>query len=187
MCEESFGTAVARAVAPYTPLPASELLRAADAAGRGVAFDVDDLSKAPQRVRRALVSGAQTARLRTPTHGIIITAQSAPETAALPDLIDIELQVPQADERLAVLDTYGHADIIERCELFTTPLELALAADCATDLPAETTSANCSTSTSTGRSTATSASAARARPAPARGADPLTAQAGRQPHATARA
>lgn len=141
VCEESFRTAVARAVAPYTPLPPSELLRAADAAGRAVVFIVDDLSKASQRVRRALVSGAQTARLRTPTHGIIITAQSAPETAALPDLIDIELQVPQADERLAVLGAYGRADIIERCEPFTTPLELALAADCATDLPAETTSA----------------------------------------------
>ena len=141
VCEESFRTAVARAVAPYTPLPASELLRAANAAGRALVFVVDDLSKAPQGVRRALVSGAQTARLRTPTHGIIITAQSAPETAALPDLIDIELQVPHADERLALLDAYGHADIIERCEPFTTPLELALAADCATDLPAETTSA----------------------------------------------
>lgn len=141
VCEESFRTAVARAVAPYTPLPASELLRAADAAGRGVVFILDDLSKAAQRVRRGLVSGAQTARLRKPTHGIIITAQAAPEPAALPDLLDAELQVPQSEERVAVLEAYGHGEIIDRCEPFTTPLELALAADCAIALPAETTSA----------------------------------------------
>ena len=141
VCEESFRTAVARAVAPYTPLPARALLRAADAAGRAVVFLIDDLSKAPQRVRRGLVSGAQTARLRTPTHGIIITAQATPEPAALPDLLDVEVQAPQGEERFAVLAAYGHGELIERCEPFSTPLELALAADCASALPAEPTSA----------------------------------------------
>ena len=141
VCEESFRTAVARAVAPYTPLPASELLRAADVAGRAVVFMIDDLSKATQRVRRGLVSGAQTARLRTPTHGIVITAQEAPKPAAQPDQHEVELQVPEGEERVAVLEAYGHAEIIERCEPFTTPLELALAADCAIALPAETTGA----------------------------------------------
>jgi hypothetical protein len=140
VCDDSFRTAVARAVAPYTPLPPSELLRAADAAGRAVVFIIDDLSKAPPRVRRMLIAGAKTARLRTPSHGILVTAQSAPETAALPDLLDIELQIPQEEERLAVLDAYGQAAIIDRCEPFTTPLELSLAADCVAALSDETTS-----------------------------------------------
>ncbi len=139
VCEESFKTAVARATAPYTALAPNDLLRAADAAGRAVVFVVDDLSKAPQPVRRGLIAGAQTARLRTPSRGILVTARSAPETAALPDLLDVELQIPQAEERLAVLDGYGQAVIIDRCEPFTTPLELALAAECAAALPDQTT------------------------------------------------
>ena len=40
-----------------------------------------------------------------------------------------------------MLEAYGHGEIIERCEPFTTPLELALAADCAIALPTGTTSA----------------------------------------------
>ncbi|HTC60173.1 MAG TPA: nuclease-related domain-containing protein [Solirubrobacteraceae bacterium] len=139
VCDESFKTAVARAVAPYTALGPNDLLRAADAAGRAVVFVVDDLSKAPQRVRRGLIAGAQTARLRTPGRGILVTAQSATKTTALPDLLAIELQIPQAEERLAILDGYGQAAILDRCEPFTTPLELALAAHCSAALPDQTT------------------------------------------------
>jgi hypothetical protein len=86
-------------------------------------FIVDDLSKASAPVRRVLIAGAQTARLRTPTHGILLTAQSAPEAPALPGLLDIEMQIPQANERTAVLDAYGQAAIVDRCEAFTTPPE----------------------------------------------------------------
>jgi len=138
--EESFRTAVARAIAPFTRLPANELLHAANAAGRAVVFVIDDVSKASQRVRRALIAGAKTARLRTASHGVLITAQSAPEADALPDLLTVELQALQTEERLAVLGAYGQAAIVDRCEPFTTPLELSLAADCAAALPAETTS-----------------------------------------------
>jgi hypothetical protein len=119
VCEESFKTAVARAVAPYTALPPNDLLRAADAAGRGVVFVIDDLSKASPRVRRGLIAGAQTARLRSPSRGILITAQSAPEPVALPDLMEVELQVPRPDERLALLEAYGLATILDRREPFT--------------------------------------------------------------------
>src|SRR5206468_7735570 len=66
VCDASFRTAIARAIAPYTPLSPDELLRAAAAAGRAVVFVVDDLPKAPENVQRALVDGARAARLRNP-------------------------------------------------------------------------------------------------------------------------
>jgi len=44
VCEDSFRTSLVRAISPYTSFSPDELLRAAEAAGRGVVFVIDDLT-----------------------------------------------------------------------------------------------------------------------------------------------
>jgi hypothetical protein len=134
VCERAFHTSAARSIAPYTSLSPNELLRAADAAGRGVVFMIDDLTKASADVQQVLLTGTQTARVRNATHGLLITAQSAEAAASVPTCVSVELCLPDDAERRAVLDAYGQPDLIDRCGAFTTPLELSLAAACAGEL-----------------------------------------------------
>jgi hypothetical protein len=128
VCEDSFRTSLARAIAPYTSLSPDELMRAAEAAGRGVVFVIDDLTKAADAIRQALLDGAQAVRLRDPTRGLLVTSQPANVVSSIPDCLEIELTVPDDAERRAVLDAYGAPEIIDRCEAFVSPLELSLAA-----------------------------------------------------------
>jgi hypothetical protein len=137
MCESSFLTACARAVAPYTTLNVNELLKAADADGRTVAFVVDDFSKIPEEGRRRLLDGLRTARVRAPGRGLLITDQHIDHASRVGRLIDIELPLPDDDDRLAVLTAYDHGELVERCDAFITPLELSMAAKCADDLGPE--------------------------------------------------
>lgn len=134
VCEASFRTSMARAIAPYTSLSPDELLKAADAAGRAVVFLIDDLLKASQPVRQALVTGAQAVRLRNPARGLLITAQAADAAGSIPDCLYVSLDVPNGAERRALLDAYGAPEIIDRCDAFVTPLELSLAAAYAGEL-----------------------------------------------------
>ena len=135
VCEDSFRRSAARAISPYTSVSPSELCRAADAAGRAVVFVIDDLSKASSSVRQGLLAGAQTARVRNPACGLLITAQPADAAAWIPDCLNVELAVPNEADRRALLDSYGALDIIDRCDAFVTPLELSLAAVYASELP----------------------------------------------------
>jgi hypothetical protein len=135
VCETSFGTATARAIAPYTSLSPNELLKAADVAGRAVVFIVDDLSKADDDVQQALLNGVRTARVRQPSHGLLITAQVTEAAASVPECLGVELSVPDAADRQAVLDAYGAPTIMDRCDAFRSPLELSLAASYAGELP----------------------------------------------------
>ncbi|MGA9284115.1 MAG: nuclease-related domain-containing protein [Solirubrobacteraceae bacterium] len=139
-CEMSFRTSLARAISPYTSLSPDELLRAADAAGRVVVFIIDDLTRAPDAVRQAVLAGAQAVRLRHRTCGLLMTAQSADAASSVPDT-DVELLAPADSERQALLDAYGAPDIIDRCDAFRSPLELSLAAASASTLPPEASAA----------------------------------------------
>jgi hypothetical protein len=135
--EESFRTSAARSIAPFTALSLTELLRAADEAGRSVVFVIDDLTRTSDDARRALVSGVQVARVRNGTSGLLMTAQTAEIAGTVTDCVAVELAVPDERERQAVLDAYGAPEIIDRCGAFVSPLELALAAECAAALPPE--------------------------------------------------
>jgi hypothetical protein len=135
VCEESFRTSMARAIAPYTSLSPDELLRAAEAAGRAVVFIVDDLGKATDAVRQALLDGTEAVRLRHRTCGLLVTAQAADAVTSLPDTLDVELLAPTGAERQALLVAYGAPQMIDRCDAFVSPLELSLAAAYAGTLP----------------------------------------------------
>lgn len=134
MCEGSFLTACAQAVAPYTALNVNELLKAADAGGSAVVFIVDDLSKVSAQGQRHLLDGLRTARVRASGRGVLVTDQHAEPASRFGHHIDVELLLPDDDGRRGVLSAYGHAELIDRCEAFLTPLELSIAAQCADDL-----------------------------------------------------
>jgi hypothetical protein len=131
MCDGAFRTACAQATAPYTALNVNELLKAADAGGRAVVFIVDDLAKISAQGQRRLLDGLRTARVRASGRGVLITDQHPEPAARLGSHVDVELLLPDDDGRRAVLAAYGHAELIDRCEAFATPLELSLAAQCA--------------------------------------------------------
>jgi hypothetical protein len=134
MCDGSFRTACAQAVAPYTALNVNELLRAADAGGRAVVFIVDDLSKVSAQGRRRLLNGLRTARVRASGRGVLITDQRAEHASRFGRHVEVELLLPDDDGRREVLAAYGHAELIDRCEAFVTPLELSVASHCADGL-----------------------------------------------------
>jgi hypothetical protein len=139
-CETSFRTSLARAISPYTSLSPDELLRAAEAAGRAVVFIIDDLTRAPDAVRQAVLAGAEAVRLRHRTCGLLMTAQTADAAGSVPD-VNVELLAPADRERQALLDAYGAPEIIDRCDAFRSPLELSLAAASAGALPSEASAA----------------------------------------------
>jgi|GEM_PF-6803347 len=139
-CDTSFRTSLARAISPYTSLSPDELLRAAEAAGRAVVFIVDDLARAPDAVRQAVLAGAQAVRLRHRTCGLLMTAQTTDAASSVPDM-DVELLAPADSERQALLDAYGAPEIIDRCDAFRSPLELSLAAASAGTIPSEASAA----------------------------------------------
>jgi hypothetical protein len=132
-CDGPFLTACAQAIAPYTPRNVNELIKAADVAGRVVVFIVDDLAQISGEGRRRLIEGLRTIRVRGAGRGLLITDQAsgAPE---LGDHTDVEVPLPEGEDRVTVLAAYGHAELIDRCAAFTTPFELSLAAACAGEL-----------------------------------------------------
>lgn len=134
MCDGSFLTACAQAVAPFTTLSVNELLKAADADGRAVVFVVDDLGKVSTRGRRRLVDGLRTVRVRASGRGLLITDKAAKAASSFGGQMDIELPLPDKDDRVAVLAAHDHPELIGRCEAFATPLELSVAAQCADEL-----------------------------------------------------
>jgi len=134
MCDGSFLTACAQAVAPYTALNVNELLKAADVDGRAVVFIVDDLSKISAQGQRRLFDGLRTARVRASGRGVLITDQHAEHASRFGRHVEIELLLPDEDGRREVLAVHGHAELIDRCDAFVTPLELSVAAQCADGL-----------------------------------------------------
>jgi hypothetical protein len=134
MCDGSFLTACAQAVAPFTTLSVNELLKAADVDGRAVVFVVDDLGKVSTRGRRRLVDGLRTVRVRASGRGLLITDKAAKAASSFGGQMDIELPLPDKDDRVAVLAAHDHPELIGRCEAFATPLELSVAAQCADEL-----------------------------------------------------
>ena len=143
------------AIAPYTSLSLVELLRAAEVAGCGVVFVLDDMTRTSDEVRRALINGVQTARVRKSTYGLLLTAQNADAASSIPGCRGAA-RLPQRGRAPAVLIAYGAGDLAADCDGFSSALELSLAAACAGELPPDASSTDlvdryverCSTGTS---------------------------------------
>jgi hypothetical protein len=132
---DGFSTFLARAVAPYTTVSAKQLIAAARASGRHVVFIVDGLNERPEDEQAEVLGAVQALRLHAPSHAVLVTAQ-APQAPGFDSRRTLELRPLDDQERRAVLDAYGTPVPLELFEGVTTPLELATAASCVTDVGA---------------------------------------------------
>ena len=135
MCDDTFLMACAQAIAPYTAIAVNDLIKAADVAGRSVVFIVDDFNKI--KGQRRLLDGLRTIRVRAFGRGVLTTGQDFGDAEQLGQPIEVELLIPDDEGRRSILASYGHPELIDRCDAFITPLELSLAARCADDLRSE--------------------------------------------------
>jgi Nuclease-related domain len=128
-----FGVLLARTVGPFTTEPALDFLRKAVSTGSAVIVILDGFNECPSRLHQELLEQLSALRLQVPV-GIVITSSVLPPLpAALPTTI-VQLGQPDAAERLAILASYGVTEPDLVGDAFTTPYELALAAQCANEL-----------------------------------------------------
>jgi hypothetical protein len=135
-----FSVLLARATAPYTVDQPLDLLRRASDAGAAPVFILDGLNECPAGSARELLKQLAAARLRVPC-GVVITSSAE---VPLPDpgnVRHVALQLPGPAEREALLASYGAASC-PAPDTFQTPLELALAAECAAELGPDPTAAD---------------------------------------------
>ena len=102
---------------------------------------LDGLNECPEKSRKGLLQQLSALRLRLPM-GIIITAQSAPALPEPMSGVEVRLVDPTADERLAILRSYGVEEVASLSEAFRTPFELAIAAECVSELSGNPTRAD---------------------------------------------
>jgi hypothetical protein len=129
----SMETLLAQATAPFATNTPPELIDAAREAGRVVALVVDGLNECPEPLRGSLLNELAALRLQMDP-AILLTSQldpSLPEALRGPQL---NLALPDAEERAAVLRTYNAPQLIDQSDAFKTPFELSIAAECATEL-----------------------------------------------------
>lgn len=118
---------LSRAIAPYTTEGCMALLRRAVEVGADVLLVLDGLNEVGPEVREVLLRQVEALRLRMPV--ALVATSTVP--AGLGDAtVTLAAQTPGDDARTALLAAYG-CDRSEGFEAFSTPLELAMAADCA--------------------------------------------------------
>src|SRR5262249_49947949 len=130
----------ARATAPYTVDQPLDLLRRASDAGAVPVLILDGLNECPAGLAHDLLEQLAAARLRVPC-GVVITSLAEVPLLDPRTTRHVELQLPGPAEREALLSSYG-APGCPASEAFQTPLELALAAECASELGPEATAAD---------------------------------------------
>jgi Nuclease-related domain len=135
-----FSVLLARATAPYTVDQPLELIRRGWDAGAAPVLILDGLNECPAGLAGELLEQLAAASLRVPCGVVITSAGKVP----LPDpgnVSHVELQLPGPAERQALLSSYGAADC-PAPDAFQTPFELALAAECTTELGPDATAAD---------------------------------------------
>lgn len=130
-----FNVALSRAVATATTVPVTELISAAKVVGVPVVAILDGFNECPVETRTELLEQLNAFRLWS-SAGAIITSREPVPVADAADVTRVALRAPEAEQRDALLASYG-ASGLAGSEAFTTALELSLAAQCASDLPAD--------------------------------------------------
>jgi hypothetical protein len=135
-----FSVMLARATAPYTVDQPLDLLRRVSDAGAVPVLILDGLNECPAGLARELLEQLAAARLRVPC-GVVVTSSAEVPLLDAGNIRHVELQLPGPAEREALLSSYD-APGCPAPEAFQTPLELALAAECASELGPEATAAD---------------------------------------------
>lgn len=122
-----------RAVAAFTTASIRDLQLAAAISGQAILLVVDGFNECPpvlqERLLRDLSSFCRRSQAVT-----LITSQAA---VTMPENLNgtvVRTGTLAAEDRLAILSSYGAPEIARMCEPFTTAYELAIAAECAGEL-----------------------------------------------------
>jgi hypothetical protein len=133
-----FGSLLARAVARFSTEPALELMRKAVDTGNAITVVLDGVNECPSSLRPELFEQVHALRLRIPI-GMVITSTVPLALPAPLSATTVTLRPPDAAERQAILSSYGVADPEVVGESFVNPYELAIAAECWSELDPDAT------------------------------------------------
>jgi hypothetical protein len=133
MYEGRLSSLLDRSVARFTISGVRELLRSAAICDEPVLLAVDGLNECPARLRETLAGDLSAFCLRTGAW-TITTAQTRTELPAVLTGIEVRADTLSDADRRAVLASYGAEAIASFCDPFTTPYELSIAAECASEL-----------------------------------------------------
>lgn len=128
-----FADLLGRGIAPYSTLKAWDLLRRAGSAGALPVLIVDGLNECQPELRLELLEQVDALRLRMPA-GVIVTSTAAAASPS-PARQEVLLQLPDEQERAALIASYARPELPVP-EALRTPYELQVAAQCAEELPA---------------------------------------------------
>ena len=122
-----------RAVAAFTTASIRDLQLAAAIGGQAMLLAVDGFNECPPALQERLVRDLSSfcRRCKAVT---LITSQAA---VTMPENLSgtvVRTGTLAAEDRLAILSSYGAPEIARMCEPFTTAYELAIAAECAGEL-----------------------------------------------------
>lgn len=129
--EGRFRDLLKRATAPFSTLKPWNLLRSALDAGAMPVLILDGFNECEPALQAELLGQVEALRLRMPT-GVIVTS-TTPAPALEPEHVQVTVQVPDEQERAAVMAAYAVPAVLVPAA-FRTPYELALAASCAEEL-----------------------------------------------------
>ncbi|WP_337824685.1 NERD domain-containing protein [Amycolatopsis sp. A1MSW2902] len=136
MYEDRLSALLNRSVGRFVVGSADELLRAAAITGQPVFLLVDGFNECPARLQERLLGDLAAFWLRTSGTTLITSQEEVP----LPGPV-MRAGPMTASDKAAILESYGGPEILELCEPFSTPYELAIASECASEVSASTTRA----------------------------------------------
>jgi hypothetical protein len=125
-----FDVLLARAVAPYTTEGWLQLLRSAADLGRTPVLVLDGVNECPATLQAELLEQTAALCLRVPA-GVLLTSTTA--VAAAGPVMQLRVQLPNEQQRQALVRSHGAPELFATDE-FRTPLELAIIAECASEL-----------------------------------------------------
>lgn len=136
-----FGALLAKAVAPYSVVAATDLATDAATIGREVCVVVDGLNECPDKLRPELLGQLNAFTLRYPATVLVTTTPDVTLPADTP-WKEVTFQAPAGVERSAILASYGAETPETVSTAFTTAFELSVAAKCQVSLGPDATPAD---------------------------------------------
>ncbi|GAA3240745.1 NERD domain-containing protein [Nonomuraea helvata] len=125
---------IERSIARFSTATFSVLSDAAQLTNSQVLLILDGCNECPPSLLEQLLGDLSAACLRMPTMKLLATSQSA---ISLPSTINAEaayIEALSAEQRQAIVASYGAPEILDFCEPFSTSYELAIAAECSAEV-----------------------------------------------------
>jgi hypothetical protein len=122
-----------RAVAAFTTASPRDLQLAAAIGGQVILLVVDGFNECPQPLQERLLRDLSSYCRRSQAVTLITTQIAVTMPSNLAGTV-VSIGTLTAEDRRAILSSYGAPEITSMCEPFTTAYELAIAAECAGEL-----------------------------------------------------